>query len=264
MKSILILGDCFSNGSGCLNHIINNDPEDVSEWSIRFYKQYANLLKWYMAQADRRQVSAEQLIDHALKYLNRREKALSWPTMLDYEIFNRSIDGNHSARYRIQLNDHLDKHGKPDLILLSDYSWTHIFTYFTYQGHKYHFLSSPSVLKQEWTDSLGYPIEVHRRRQSEYQREMAQGQSYVTRKANRHHRKLLDDIDRLGVPYRHLIFEGNLFEDYGASVDLTDITERCRPVPDSVAIKAKTKLESQKEIAGRVRLLIEDALVGSA
>jgi hypothetical protein len=74
----------------------------------------------------------------------------------------------------------------------------------------------------------------------------------------------LDDIDSIGVPYRHLIFEGNLFEDYGTSVDLTDITERCRPVPDSVAIKAKTKLESQKEIAGRVRLLIEDALVESA
>ena len=120
------------------------------------------------------------------------------------------------------------------------------------------------MLKQEWTDSLGYPIEVHRRRQSEYQREMGQGQSYVTRKANRHHRKLLDDIDSLGVPYRHLIFEGNLLDQYGVSVDLSDITKRCRPVPDSVAIKAKTKLESQKEISGRVRLLIEDALVESA
>ena len=87
MKSILILGDCFSNGSGCLNHIINNDPEDVSEWSIRFYKQYANLLKWYMAQADRRQVSAEQLIDHALKYLNRREKALSFQALVKRMLF---------------------------------------------------------------------------------------------------------------------------------------------------------------------------------
>ena len=264
MKSILILGDCLSNGSGCLNHVINNDPEDVSEWSIRFYKEYANLLKWYMSQPDRKEVSAEQLIDHALKYLNKREKALSWPSLLDYEVFNRSIDGNHSARYRIQLQDHISKNGKPDLILLTDYSWTHIFTYITHEKQKHHFLSSPSVLTTDWKQDIGYPKKVHDRRQSEYQREMQLGQSYVTRKANKHHRKLLQDIQKLDVPCRHLIFEGNLFQDYGIALDLTDITRRCRPLPNSVAIKAKTKLESQKEIADRVKPLIEDALVGSS
>ena len=245
MKSILILGDCHSNGNACINHIINNDPNDVSEWSIRFNKEYTNLVKWYMAQPNREPVPEDQLVEQALTYLTQQERMSAWPTYLEdeYKVFNRSLLGNHCGRYRIQLKDHINKNGKPDLVLITDYHSQHVFSEFTVNGHEYNFLSSPSVL-DEWTDAKNYPKEIHSVRREEFINDQNRGEEFLREKTNKYHKELIKEIKKIQAEYHQ---------------------EKIFNIRDMVAVEgahSKIKFKYQKEIADRVRPLIEDCLAG--
>jgi len=297
MKSILILGDCHSNGNACINHIINNDPNDVSEWSIRFNKEYTNLVKWYMGQPNREPVPEDQLVEQAFKYLTQQERMSAWPTYLEdeYKVFNRSLLGNHCGRYRIQLKDHINKNGKPDLVLITDYHSQHVFSEFTVNGHEYNFLSSPSVL-DEWTNAKNYPKEIHLVRREEFIKDRDRGKKFLREKTNKHHKELIEEIRNNDIPFAHCIFEGGELDNIDRQIDLTDITSRYRikseevisrnqykknikkiqaeyhqekifNIKDMVAVQgvhSKFKFKYQKEIADRVRPLIEDCLADSA
>lgn len=301
MKSILILGDCNSTGNGSMDHIINNDPNHMSEWSIRFNKEYTNLIKWYKAQPNSEpvpeDVPEDQLAEKALNYLTQQERISSWPAYLEdeYKVFNRSLLGNHCGRYRIQLKDHIDKNGKPDLILITDYHPTHIFSEFTVDNHAYNFLSSPSVL-DEWTNAKNYPKEIHLVRQTEYINDRDRGEEFLREKTNKYHKELITEIKNNNIPFAHCIFEGEELDNIERHVDLTDITSRYRiksvdqtvinrkqfrknikklkaefhqakifDIKDvTTGANSKIKSKYQKEIADRVRLLIEDCLADSS
>jgi hypothetical protein len=264
MKSILILGDCHSNGNACINHIINDDPNDVSEWSIRFNKEYYNLIKWYMAQPDREPILAEQLVEQALKYLTQHEKLIAWPIYLkdEYKVFNRSTNGNHCGRYRIQLKDHINKNGKPDLVLITDYHSSHVFSEFTIDNHEYNFLSSPSVLN-EWTEQKTYPKEIHLVRQEEFIKDRDRGEQFLREKTKKHHDQLIEELKQYDVPFAHCLFEGAELDNIERHIDLTDSISKYKD-GNNVGVHSKNKFDCQKEIADKVRPLIEDCLADSS
>ena len=248
-----------------------------------------------MAQPDRQPIVAEQLIEQAIKYLTQHEKSIAWPTYLEdeYKVFNRSLNGNHCGRYRIQLKDHINKNGKPDLVLITDYHSSHVFSEFTIDNHDYNFLSSASVL-DDWTNVKNYPKEIQSVRQEEFINDRDRGKKFLREKTNKYHKELIKEIRNNDIPFAHCIFEGRELDNIECQIDLTDITSQYR-IPEEVinrneyrknikrlraegyhdeeiqdskdqamGVHSKIKLKYQKEIADRVRPLIEDCLAGSA
>tara|TARA_B100001057_G_scaffold155535_1_gene155779 strand:+ start:1576 stop:2499 length:924 start_codon:yes stop_codon:yes gene_type:complete len=307
MKSILILGDCHSNGNNCFDYIIQNDPNIMSEWSLRSYGRYDKLIEWYEKNTTETVIDKTQLVKSALKYLTLREKSVAWPSHLqnDYNIFNRSVNGNHCGRYRIQLKDHIDKNDKPDLILITDYHWSHVFTEFTEDNQYHTFLSSTNTPQMEWTEDLGYSKKVLAKRKQEFIDDYSKGPNFLREKTNQHHDELIKDIKQANIPFAHCLFEPRMLNKVDNHIDLTRITLKYRPFwqtdlvgqnrsnrkknikklreegyhndelnryqPHSLnseskpmAVNSQIKMKSQKEIADRVRPLIEDALVESA
>jgi len=217
-----------------------------------------------MAQPDREPILAEQLVEQALKYLSQREKIVAWPTYLEdeYKVFNRSLNGNHCGRYRIQLKDHIDKNGKPDLVLITDYHSGHVFSEFTIDNHDYNFLSSPSVLN-EWTEQKTYPKEIHLARQEEFIKDRDRGEEFLREKTKKHHDQLIEELRNNDIPFAHCIFEGGELDIIERHIDLIDSISRYKD-GNNVGVHSKNKFDCQKEIADRVRPLIEDCLAGSA
>ncbi len=295
MKSILILGDCHSNGDNCWDHVIRNNPDLFNEWSLTSYGQHEDLLEWYEKNTTKTLVDKSQMLKSALEYLSQQEKSVAWPVHLqnDYIIFNNSKNGNHCGRYLIQLKDHINKYGKPDLILISNYHWSRVFNEFTVDNQLYNFLSSVLVLELEWTEELGYSKKVLEKRKQEFINDNSKGPNFLREKTNKYHDELIKEIKQRNIPFAHCLFDNNVFTSIDKHIDLTHISSKYWKFNDTendmigqnrsyrkkkikklrdkgyhnqdlnctslgIRVHSKIKFESQKTIADLVRPFIED------
>jgi hypothetical protein len=160
------------------------------------------------------------------------------------------------------LKDHINKNGKPDLVLITDYHSSHVFSEFTIDNHEYNFLSSPSVLN-EWTEQKTYPKEIHLVRQEEFIKDRDRGEQFLREKTKKHHDQLIEELKQYDVPFAHCLFEGAELDNIERHIDLTDSISKYKD-GNNVGVHSKNKFDCQKEIADKVRPLIEDCLADSS
>ena len=164
IMKILVLGDCQSNGNNCLADQVleENSPRT---WSLRFHKNFPQALKWYLKHSIKNKVTdpiTTKNIESAVwTYLRQQELNCSWPNLLNGRVVNRSLNGAHFVGYHKRLLQYLDKHGRPDRVLVTDFTFPHIASSFKYQGKRYVFEKSPNYGDVEYNPDE-YPIEVHR------------------------------------------------------------------------------------------------------
>ena len=264
--SLVILGDCATNGNNTMGPEIFDDPDIIMTFSVQYHlsttskqaikwflserkdyikknkitikdltnvalKEFYNefkieilkfketyLIEWFLKKTNST-VSDFENEDHlktvALKYLKEKDLENSWANMLECgqnKVYNYSVNGNHFGNYLIRMRKHVKNHGKPNLVLITDYSADHIFFNTKYHGKRYHALVSDSYLYMDYDDRFSYPEEVYNIRKKQYLYEKNKTQEYRDRKSRRYQRLLEKYLENENITYKYILYRQENFQ----------------------------------------------------
>ena len=254
--SLVVLGDCATNGNNTLAHEVFQDPDITTTFSIQYHSvtskhamrwylkhgrdrhrsleldldkleqaaidafnrefqmdprlQGPQVCEWYLRETRQRRgdfLDTDQLKAAALSHLRRRESQNSWVNLLDVgSVHHYSVNGNHFGNYLVRIQRHVAQHGRPGLVLITDYSPDHVFTNLRHQGTRYTALMSDSYLYMDYDDQATYPEAVYELRRRRYIREKNQTQRYRDRKSRRYQRLLEKYLDQQGIPHKYILY----------------------------------------------------------
>ena len=174
MKTVLILGDCQSNGNNCLSDqiLLNQLPRT---FSLRYHQKTQEAVKWAMQQTDFAS-SANNLLSDVWKYIRHKEMSYSWTQQLDANVVNLSFNGAHFFGHCRRLKNYIDLHGIPDLVIVTDYEFAHLSYSVRHNNEKYYFDSlttghqdsTVEMLRQQklettYNKSRNWHLKFHRR-----------------------------------------------------------------------------------------------------
>jgi len=174
--------------------------------------QGTRLTDWYLEQTGQTSThfsDPEQLRVAALAHLKRLEEQRSWVRLLENprgRVYNYSVNGNHFGNYLIRIRKHVAQHGRPGLVLITDYEQDHIFTNVRHRGQRYTALMSPRYLYMEPEDQEVVSQEVYdlRRRQYVYQRNKPR--QYRDRKSRRYQALLEKYLAQEGIRHKYILY----------------------------------------------------------
>lgn len=260
--TVLVIGDCLSNGNNCYGHIVYNDPATVLTFSLQYHKKYVDVAKWFLQKRKQNKLSdhilAEDLANVAYKGLRAEEKNHSWPNQLENcNVVNLSLNGNHFGNYLIQLKSFLKQRGKPELILLTDHTASHMFVYFTYNGTKYNFFCEPHAQHQVYNPlQHKYPEQVHHIKIQCIKRQLKYRDTYQERKCYRYLKLLRKFIEQQDISYKFVLLRTSNQKYFEQPIDLTDLRKQWAGENEYQGELCKAKYDMQKECAERVGKLM--------
>ena len=152
MKTILVLGDCQSNGNNCLADEITGVEiprtfslhyHNNSTWRDHFLTDNFDLVfKWVLKQKDFPSCDVKELRSKVWQYIRTKEMARSWPALInDANVINLSVNGAHFLVHCFRLKKYLEHNPPPDLIIVTDYEFNHI-AYTTKEKQIRHFFET--------------------------------------------------------------------------------------------------------------------------
>jgi hypothetical protein len=170
------------------------------------------LMDWYLSCTGQSRgdfADTEQLRMAALGHLKQLEEQRAWVRMLKNPlggVHNYSVNGNHFGNYVLRIKKHVAQHGKPRLVLITDYEQDHIFTNLWHDGQRHTALMSPRYLYMEPEDQAKVSSEVYnlRRRQYIYQRNKPR--QYRDRKSRRYQALLEKYLKQERIPYLYILY----------------------------------------------------------
>lgn len=140
---VLVLGDCASAGTNCLDQQIIGEKHVDTEYSLLWNKEnHKKLILWYLKMSKSQRGSIKDMRDimnMAIDYLRDKELEISWVKHLDnkLDVTNISKGGATAYGYYKRLLKYEAKHKKPDIILLTDYDPTHPWQRININDQKY-------------------------------------------------------------------------------------------------------------------------------
>lgn len=208
MRTILILGDCQSNGNNCLAHVIRNDSSPMT-WSLKFHNEFRNVFKWYLQHRKANGVTEamptgniEQVV---WNYLWEQEKKEAWPTYLNIpNVVNVSLNGGHFIGHHNRLRKYLAENPKPDHVLITDYTFSHIAHSFKWLGNRYVF-ERENYKDSEWNPDR-YPVEVHKRRLENIAFQKSQSRDWHIRRHRNGYHMLIKTLNHLDIKWSTIRF----------------------------------------------------------
>jgi len=252
MKNVLILGDCQSNGNNCLADEIT-ETTVLRTFSLRFHNQIKAGTRWVLKQKDFPPCNISDLKNQVWRYIRKREIAIAWPSFLNADVTNMSINGAHYLGHCRRLQTYLKNNNKPDLVIITDYEFNHLAYSITHQRKKHFFESLSGAAESN-------DIEILRREKMSFVQ--ARDRCWHTKLHRRSFAKLKNILDNNAIPYLILRFgqfskrNQTAFDSFlGCDIDCKDI--RLSYTIDDAnseygAELSVKKFAAQKEIADRV------------
>ena len=221
------------------------------------------VVEWYLTDTGQTPSDFEdpqQLRVAALKHLNRLEEQRSWVHRLEHPhglVHNYSVNGNHFGNYLVRIRKHVAQHGRPRLVLITDYEQDHIFTNVWHAGQRYTALMSARYLYMEPEDQTVVPEEVYNLRRRKYVYEKNKPRAYRERKSRRYQALLEKYLEQEGIPYLYVLYmqenlpfvAGREFIDLRHIYDSWFIDRDGHRYPDGHTHNCRKKLETQAECA---------------
>ena len=259
MQKLLILGDCQSNGNNCLAHeIVEND--EPRTWSLRFHNDFRNVFKWYLKHRKENNVTTpmptsniENVVWH---YLWEEEQKAAWPNLLSIpSVVNISINGGHFIGHHNRLRKYLAENSKPDHVIITDYTFSHIAHSFKHDNQRYVF-ERENYVDHEWNPSR-YPIEVHKKRLKGIEFQKSQSKDWHIRRHRNGYNMLIKFLNSQNIKWTTLRFgdpnpdNTEIFGNFMyPGIDCTDYGKQYMSTNGE---DAKKKLSLQKNIAETVQ-----------
>jgi len=230
-QNVLVLGDCASNGNNALGHLVYDNPHAVLTFSLQYHKKFDDIVRWFLRERKNgkfldKKISIKNLNHVALKTLREEEKNISWPNLLNFNVTNRSINGNHFCNYILQLEKYCETIKNPDLVLITDYTPSHMVVYFTEDNKKYKFLCEPHAENEEYDyHKHRYPRSIHQKKLTFIKKQNSYSLQYQNNKTRRYLSILENKLHLKNIPYLFVLLreENRHFFSPNKVIDLTDI-----------------------------------------
>jgi hypothetical protein len=143
-RKIILLSDCAGSGSNCLaDKIIGSDQSYIAfnlghdrnyEKKIVLYNLKNNPIRKFKADMNNR----EQLFLESLRFMWQQELKNSWTTYIkDFDIINHSKNGASAFTFYKRLKKYEAEQGRPNLILLTNYTIRHQWQIINHMGRQY-------------------------------------------------------------------------------------------------------------------------------
>lgn len=228
--NIVVLGDCKSNGLNTMSWEVTNNPNIVVDISLKHEKQDRQVIKWFLSQrkktSNTTKLSTSNLHVASYKALFQYELEKSWPNHLKHTIYNYSKTGTTFQGYIAELKNHINTHGKPDLVCITDYTDDHVYIRTNYQQEKHNAPVFRSLFEREYDNTIPYSKQIFDRRLKQGLLEYTSGQGYLNRKTKHSFYFLkrlceYNDIRYFFVKFRNST--SSVVFDYKKTVDVTDI-----------------------------------------
>ena len=272
-KSLVILGDCASNGANCIASEVTKDDDVRVSYSLQYHNQYEQIIKWFLQKRKLNKhndtIPFKLLQSESLKAYRQSEMEVAWHKLLDCKAYNYSATGNTFQGYLADIKKHIERHNKPDLVAITCYSPDHVYVRVNNQEEKYNGIVYPGWLDTPYdSDTMSYSETVYHKKQKQGKKEYASSQKYLNRKA--YHswywlKKFLknNDIDYFCIRYRHAVVADrtNIAYDLFETEKMLDIRELhdvyCHPKDGDKSLK---KLEYQPIIAKKINQYLREDL----
>ena len=259
MNTVIILGDCQSNGNNCLAHEILSD-DSPRTWSLKFHNEFRSVFKWYLqhrkANGVREPMPAGNIETVVWNYYWEQEKKEAWPSLLNIpNVVNFSKNGAHFIGHHYRLKKYLEINPKPDHVLVTDYTFSHIARSFKWQGKRYLF-ERENYVDSEWNPDA-YPLEVHQRRLQGIQFQKSQSREWQIRRHKKGFDMLVKFLKFHGINYSIVRF-GDPREENSSAFDTImgnqiDCKSFFQQYTTLAGENANKKLAVQKDIAQLVQ-----------
>jgi hypothetical protein len=194
-------------------------------------------------------------------YFWEEELKASWPYLLNVPtVVNISKNGAHFIGYLKRLKDYIESNPKPDHIIITDYTFSHISTSFKFQGKRYYF-ERENYVNSEWNPE-DYPLEVHQRRLASIAYQKSQPHARKQRKHLLGYNQLVRYIKTQEISFTTVRFgdiqENNrrAFDFMHPGVDCTDLyLNYASPDGEESAMKLQLQSAIAERIANKLKII---------
>jgi hypothetical protein len=253
MKTVLVLGDCQSNGNNCLAHQIFDDPTRLQTWSLRYHQQAAIVSTWFKEKHPEFKPNLDLEI---WKFLRQQELAIAWPNLLQRaQVTNLSINGAHFIGHHSRLKKYIDQNNIPDHVIITDYAPSHQVCAFKH--------NSQYVTELTFSPMPAHDEFIKNKIRGRFKYQDQQSSDWHWRRHQKSFRMLMQCVNHYKIPYTVVVFGGHeidLHRFMSADVDCTDIHNEYHPHTKSLweqGEHSKNKFESQQIIADRVQTALD-------
>ena len=262
MNTVLILGDCQSNGNNCLAHEILNTTGPRT-WSLKFHNEFRNVFRWFLQHRKlngvKEPMPTGNIEGTVWNYYWEQEKNAAWPSLLNVpNVINFSKNGAHFIGHHYRLKKYLETNPKPDHVILTDYTFSHIAHSFKWQGKRYLF-ERENYTDEEWNPDT-YSLVVHRRRLDGIKFQKSRSREWHIRRHKKGFNMLVKFLKFHNINYSIVRFGDPLvtntaaFDSFmGNQIDCKHLFQQYTTLQGEDTV---TKLKVQKDIA----LLVEEVL----
>ncbi len=223
--NIVVLGDCASNGNNCFAHRIIDNPQRIT-YSLAYHKQYKDIIKWYLKQERYHTVALANLQHTALAAYRLVEKQCSWPSKIDGKVYNYSKVGQTFMGYLVDLRKHIATYGKPDSIIVTDYTENHLYIRTKVANESHEGIVYPTILDTKYNPELHtYSQALFDCRYHKAKVELTKSQNYHNRKSYHAFYWLKKYINELEIPVVYVTFRPNtsISSGFVNALDVSDI-----------------------------------------
>ena len=258
LKTVCILGDCQSNGNNCLAHEVLNETTPVT-WSLRFHKEFTKVFKWYLKHRKTHGVTepmpSGDLESVVWNYYWEEEQKVAWPALLNIpNVVNFSLNGGHFIGHHSRIKNYLKDNPKPDHVLVTDYTFSHIAHSFKWQNKRYVF-ERENYIESEWNPSV-YPLEVHKKRLMGLVHQKAQSREWHIKRHKRGFDMLIKFLDYHTIPWSIVRFGDHSEENIKVFDSIMSNQIDCIPYYKqyitSNGENTEIKLQVQTDIANKI------------
>lgn len=260
-KTILILGDCHSDGNNCLAHQILNNDDLVIDWSLQHHKQHKEVIVWMLNQLKnqptQQKIPVQTLEQNAWNFLRQKELEVAWPALINnYNVVNLSRRGAHFLGHFKHLKSYLQNNIKPDLVILTDTHLEHIVVTLHHEGRLRIFEKAMNYDASSWNSKL-YDKFTHDRIESLVKKQLTKPRAWLKRRFKLAHYFLMRFLQQQGIPCVYMTFGNFDPDDNEFFVNLMPVDIDCQTSwsiyrPNQYQEICHAKLQQQPVIAKQV------------
>ena len=227
------------------DHIINNDLRNVVHTEQK-------LADWY-----KHETGLEYARESALQLVKKKELENHWSSMLTgHTVYNYALNGNTYGNYYLRIKKHIAEHGKPDLVIMSDHSDGHYFSYFKHNNKTYHAIMTYGFMEKIYNKNLGYSEYVFEKKKKIFQREIDKPQSYHDRKNQKYRRVLTKYLNLNDITYIDCFYHTrNLKFREKNSIDFTNISKEWRQPSNGAIIYGNHCISKLSTVAVELQII---------
>jgi hypothetical protein len=258
LQKILVLGDCQSDGNNCLAHQILHQDDLVIDWSLQHHQRAAEVIKWMLSHKTHQNLALHTIKDTAFKFLRQKELEVAWPNFIkNYTVTNLSCKGAHFLGHHKRIKQWVANNPKPDLVILTDYTFDHYVVSFRHQGTTQIFEKGLSYNQSDWNNNH-YDQAVHEKIVEKLKIQMSQPRSWFERRHQHAHFFLLQFLKHHDIPWINLKFYGHNLTNAAFFGNFMPTDIECQDIYSDYRVKeigeaCLIKLQKQSVIAVRVQ-----------